>query len=53
MLSLSMMLLSEWCVPDGTFDKHHIIAGETSNIIFAKQMYHIAPDDASLIRHIQ
>ena len=28
--------------------KHHIIANEMSNIIFAKQMHHIAIGDASL-----
>ena len=27
--------------------KHRIIASETSNIIFAKQMHHIAAGDAS------
>ena len=30
------------------FGKHHIIANEMSNIIFAKQMHHIAVGDASL-----
>jgi hypothetical protein len=34
-------------VPDGTLGKHRIIASETSNIIFAKQMHHIAVGDAS------
>ena len=31
-----------------TFGKHRIIASEMSNIIFAKQMHHIAIGDASL-----
>jgi hypothetical protein len=34
-------------VPCGTLGKHRIIASETSNIIFAKQMHHIAIGDAS------
>jgi hypothetical protein len=29
------------------YGKHHIIATEGSNIIFAKQMHHIAAGDAS------
>ncbi len=31
------------------YGKHRIIASETSNIIFAKQMHHIAVGDTSLI----
>ena len=30
------------------YGKHRIIAGKTSNIIFAEQMHHIAKGDASL-----
>jgi hypothetical protein len=35
-------------VPCGTLGKHRIIATNGSNIIFAKQMHHIAAGDASL-----
>ena len=33
--------------PCGEVGKHRIIASETSNIIFAKQIHHIAVGDAS------
>jgi len=34
------------------YGKHRIIASETSNIIFAKQMHHIAEGDASFDKHM-
>ena len=34
------------------YGKHRIIASETSNIIFAKQMHHIAAGDASFSLNI-
>jgi hypothetical protein len=44
-----MMFASRMMCGFATFyGKHHIIATEGSNIIFAKQMHHIAAGDASL-----
>ena len=50
MMTLSLMMFPSEMMsasPD-VIGKHRIIASKTSNIIFAKQMHHIATGDASL-----
>ena len=50
MMTLSLIMFpSEMMCGFATFGKHRIIANEMSNIIFAKQMHHIAAGDASSV----
>ena len=50
MMSLSLMMFPSemMSAPPNVVGKHHIIARKTSNIMFAKQMHHVAAGDISL-----